>query len=140
MKDYRLVIEELNNKVVANEDSKSFTMNTVADTAKSGDTALLERLYQATKVLIFEFYEDNSYMSCEYPSKQKYFLAINYFCTPRKTNKAIKGHIAGIVSAGDEMITRLVEFHNLYVNQTGMPKVSLDELKALYQATQSERS
>lgn len=48
MKSYRLVIGELNKEVVLNEDPTIFTMN-IVDTAKSGDVALLEQLYQATQ-------------------------------------------------------------------------------------------
>ena len=136
MKTYRLVIEELNNEVVANEDPTIFTMNTVVDSAKSGDSTLLEQLHQATKVWIFEYY-DNSSWNKKYPREPKDLLVRHYICTPRKTSKAITGQVVG---AGDGMFAYLVEFHNLYIDQTGMPEVSLDELKALYHAAQSERT
>ena len=136
MKTYRLVIEELNNEVVANEDPTTFTMNTVVDSAKSGDSTLLEQLHQATKVWIFEYY-DNSSWNKKYPREPKDLLVQHYICTPRKTSKAITGQVVG---AGDGMFAYLVEFHNLYIDQTGMPEVSLDELKALYQATQTEHT
>ncbi len=136
MKNYRLVIEELNNEVVANEDPTTFTMNTVVDSAKSGDSTLLEQLHQATKVWIFEYY-DNSSWNKKYPREPKDLLVRHYICTPRKTSKAITGQVVG---AGDGMFAYLVEFHNLYIDQTGMPEVSLDELKALYQATQTEHT
>ena len=136
MKNYRLVIEELNNEVVANEDPTTFTINTVVDSAKSGDSTLLEQLHQATKVWIFEYYDNSSWQK-KYPTQPKDLLVRRYICTPRKTSKAITGQIVG---AGDEMIAHLVSYHNENCEQTGMQEVSLDELKALYQAAQSERT
>ena len=135
LKNYRLVIEELNNEAVVNENPTTFNMNDVVDTAKSGNSTLLEQLHQATKVGIFE-----RQISMGKKTIGQEVIKQSHICTPKKGRNVEKENIGLILPTNDEMIAQLVSYHNEHCDQTGMPEVSLDELKALYQAAQSERT
>lgn len=135
LKKYVLLIEEINNEVVDVDNPTVFNMNDVVDSAKGGQTTLLEQLHQATKIGIFE-----RQISLGKKSNGQDVYKETHICTPKKGRNVAKENIGLIYPTNDEMIAHLVSYHNEHCEQLGLEEVSLDELKALYQAAQSERT
>ena len=135
MKKYVLLIEEINNEVVDVKDPTLFNMNDVVVSAKNGNSTLLKQLHQATKIGVFE-----RHISMGKKSVGQEFIQKTHICTPKKGCNVEKENIGLILPTNDEIIAYLVSYHNEHCDQTGMPKVSLEELKALYQSMQSEHT
>ena len=135
LKKYVMLVEEINNEVVDVDMPTVFNMNDVVDTAKSGNSTLIEQLHQATKVGVFE-----RQISMGKKTNGQEVIKETHICTPKKGRNVTKENIGLIFPKNDEMIAHLVSYHNENCDQTGMQEVSLDELKALYQAAQSERT
>lgn len=133
LKNYLLVIEELRNENVVSEDPTTFNMNTVADYAKSGNTALLEQLYDATKVKVYERHISYGKDTLGQEVIKEYSI-----CTPKEGRNVTKENIATILPSNSELVAHLVGYHNENCDQTGMEEVSLDELNSIHQATQGE--
>ena len=135
LKNYVMLIEEINNEVVDTYNPTVFNMNNVVDTAKNGNSTLLKQLYQATKIGIYELQ-----ISMREKTNGQEFVEETHICTPKKGRNIAKENIGLILPTKDEMIAHLVSYHNDCCEQIDMQKVSLDELKTLYKSTQSERT
>ena len=135
MENYLLMIEELNNEPVENENPTLFNMNNVVDNAKSGDTALIEQLYQASKIKVYEYYVGTGKKHFN-PNEDRF---IKYsICTPKRGRNVTKENIERIFPTHDKLVEYLVEFHNNNAEETSKPQLSLEELNTLYQATQEQ--
>ena len=135
MDNYFLYIEELQDEPIDSEKQIRFNMSDIVELAKLGHTELIEQLFQATKIKIYELY-GKQYKEQITPQKNSF---IKYsVCTPKKGRSVSKENIGRIVENNDKLIAFLVDFHNKGSVYHGKPKVSLKEIRSLHQAIQDQ--
>jgi len=131
--NYSMLIDQMNDEPLSGI-LTPFNMNTVVENARMGNTALLEQLYQATKVRVVEYHIIHG----------NKFTRENWVCTPRydekpnATTKILrKGHTC-IPGDHNAVVKYLANWHNQYSGQTHMGNVSIEEIERLYyDATQN---
>jgi len=133
LKNYLLTIEELNYEPNVNKNLKPFNLNTVLNAAKSGNTTLLEQLFCATKIKVYEY--QTSYGK---DLKNIEFVKQSCICTPKQGRNILRENISLMLPSVQEMVAHLVYFHNASSDQTNMDEVSLKELVSLHEAAQPE--
>ncbi len=133
--NYILIVQELNNKEFISEQLEAFDMEQAVYNARNGDDYYLSQLHSATKIKVYEYHTKNAKYINDDIGIKKYCV-----CTPKEGRNIVKEDIGRVVNSNDEMLKWLVNFHNTTCDQTGKQAVSLDEIKALYQATQTKYS
>lgn len=134
IKNYSLSIEEIDNKIVEEKNIK-FNLNQVVDNAKDGDFTLIKQLFKATSVKIYQNEIDFDKHINDHKGRTQFNV-----CTARNIKHISKSNIGRIVKTNKELVAYLVNFHNEYREQTGMPRVSLNEMNALHYASQNSIS
>lgn len=133
MINYLLMINEINNEQVNN--TKLFNMDDVINEANSGNTTLLEQIYRASMIKVYEHYIGFDLNNI---TPDKDFLLRYSICTPKKGRNVLRDNIGRIFRTREELIKHLVKIHNISTEITGTPEISLEELNKLYQTTQEQ--